>query len=51
MPAGDHLSQARSVPPKHKGLDNEPSFIEGDCGSQVRRDRLHRRLRVYLMGI
>ena len=27
MPAGDHLSQARSVPPK-QGVDNRPSFIE-----------------------
>jgi hypothetical protein len=36
MPAGDHLSQARSIQPKHTGLDKKPSFIESEW--EVRSD-------------
>ena len=35
MPPRDHLSQARTVPPKHTRLDNEPPFIEAIWGPLV----------------
>jgi hypothetical protein len=39
MPAGDHLSQAHSVPPKHGRLDNQPAFIEANRRSRRARAR------------